>query len=87
MVRVDRDGDRTRRGCGCPCCRVEAAVYLLETGREEPERYEPVLSAEERDALVRAWLAGPREAGRAGRLQVAEARLGQARARVREPGG
>ena len=34
MVQVDRDGDRTRRGCECPCCRVEAAVYLLETGRE-----------------------------------------------------
>jgi hypothetical protein len=34
MVQVDRDGDRTRRGCECPCCRVEAVVHLLETGRE-----------------------------------------------------
>src|SRR4051812_39317250 len=30
MARVERDGDRTRRGCGCPCWCVEAIVYLLE---------------------------------------------------------
>src|SRR4051812_37363566 len=31
-VQVDRDGNQARRGCGCPCCRVEAIVYLLEAG-------------------------------------------------------